>query len=119
MSAQPVPNAGQPAPTNPIRSEYATDPDMIDLVQLFASEMPARVALVRSCWEEKRLNDLKRVAHQLKGAGGGYGFASVGDAAGRLESGVKNALEGRQNTDLESLRKQVDELLDVLNRVTA
>lgn len=119
MSDQPVPNAGQPASTKPIRSEYAADPDMIDLVQLFASEMPTRVALVRSCWEDKRLDDLKRVAHQLKGAGGGYGFSSVGDAAGRLEAGVKRALDGRENSDLESIRKQVDELLDVLNRVTA
>ncbi len=44
----------------------------------------------RRCVEARSFSDLQTLAHQLKGAGGGYGFAQITEAAGRLEQTLKS-----------------------------
>lgn len=116
-SESPTPTPRGSGADVPIRSEFAGDPDMVELVQVFVAEMPKRAEALRSCISDGRLEDLKRAAHQLKGAGGGYGFETVSQVAASLESGVLRALENGGNADIEGLRKQVDDLIDVLKRV--
>jgi histidine phosphotransfer protein HptB len=116
-SESPTPTPRGTGAGAPIRSEFAGDPDMVELVQVFVAEMPRRAEVLRSCISDGRLDDLKRAAHQLKGAGGGYGFDAVTQTAASLESGILRALESGGNADLEGLRKQVDDLIDVLRRV--
>ena len=40
--------------------------------------------------EARSYSDLQTLAHQLKGAGGGYGFAQITEVAGRLEQSLKS-----------------------------
>jgi HPt (histidine-containing phosphotransfer) domain-containing protein len=75
---------------DPIRSIYEDDPDMLEIVREFAAELPDRVADLEGKLEAGRLRELQTLAHQLKGAGGGYGFAQVTDAAGVLEQALKD-----------------------------
>lgn len=74
---------------DPIRSSYESDPDMIEIVCDFARELPARVAKIEELLQACALSELQTLAHQLKGAGGGYGFAQITEVAGRLEQALK------------------------------
>jgi HPt (histidine-containing phosphotransfer) domain-containing protein len=101
--------------TEKLVSQLSGDPDMAELVELFVGEMPERVRLVVEHFEKGQMGELKRVAHQLKGACGGYGFPQVGAAAGELEK----ALAQGAAEDLERVRRRVDELVELCRRVSA
>ncbi len=72
-----------------IRSLYADDPDMKEIIGEFVGRLGAFVgemalALDNNCHEE-----LRRFAHQLKGAGGGYGYQSLTNTARTIEDAAK------------------------------
>lgn len=94
----------------PIFSEFADDPDMTELVEAFVSELPRRVTALAECLEQQQLSELQRLAHQLKGASGGYGFPTLGEAAGRVESMLK------AGGGSETLRAGVEELISLCSR---
>ena len=103
-------------PQSRVRSEYAGDPDMAELVQLFVAELPKRVAAMEAAHREGAMGALTRLAHQMKGAAGGYGFPSLSKVAGRLEAAVKSAPEQRA---LEEAHASLRELVDLCARVVA
>lgn len=75
----------------PVYSSFGTDPDMLDLVQEFVVALPDRAAAIEAATAAQDLETVRRLAHQLKGASGGYGFEAIGQAAASLESSVKAA----------------------------
>jgi HPt (histidine-containing phosphotransfer) domain-containing protein len=105
--------------SNSIVSEFAADPDMTDLVKLFVEEMPQRIGALQESWERGAAADLRRLAHQLKGACGGYGFPQVGLAAGVLESSLAAFGQDAALGGLEGLRGQLDDLIRLCERLTA
>ncbi|MEZ4407848.1 MAG: ATP-binding protein [Polyangiales bacterium] len=88
-----------PASLPPLRSEFADDPDMADLVVTFATELPSRADAMRAALAAGDHDALRTLAHQLKGAAGGYGYPELTDAAAALEDAARRddrpALEGR------------------------
>ncbi len=102
-----------PKPQEPLRSEFAADPEMLELVELYVADMPDRVALLRRHWDAHEAEDVRRIAHQLKGASAGYGFPTVGEAARELEEALKD-----ETQELERLAAEFDALVDVCSRVT-
>ena len=76
-----------------IRSIYENDPDMLELVREFVAELPDRVKSLEGCLEAGDLSQLQTLAHQLKGAGGGYGFPPITEAAAQLEQALKDGGE--------------------------
>ena len=74
----------------PLRSQYENDPDMRDLVREFACGLPGRAAALEELHATRMHAELQRLAHQLKGAGGGYGFAQITEVASRLEQALKS-----------------------------
>lgn len=99
-----------------IRSEFAGDPDMVELVEEFALSMPDRVAAIVSYRDSNDLSGLIHVSHQLKGAGGGYGFTAVSEAAGAAEAALR-ALDSSEQ--LASIQREINDLVDVCQRVRA
>jgi HPt (histidine-containing phosphotransfer) domain-containing protein len=83
---------------------------MAELLDLFLSELPKRVDSVMNAWETRELNTLRRLAHQLKGSCAGYGFPTIGAAAGRVESTAST------NAPLDKLGSEVTELVDLCRR---
>ncbi|MCC5795331.1 MAG: PAS domain S-box protein [Chromatiales bacterium] len=67
-------------------SELADDPEMTDLVTEFAAELAARADRLEQLLDSGSVQELVRLAHQLKGAAGGYGFPSITDAAAHVET---------------------------------
>ncbi len=72
-----------------IASEYADDPDMADIISAFVARLPETIATMRTLLANDDRPELQRQAHQLKGAGGGYGYPAVTEAAKALEAAVK------------------------------
>lgn len=75
----------QAVPSTPIYSSLAVDPDLAEIVEMFVDEMPDRVAAIAEAWTSGDLEHLGRLAHQLKGAAGSYGFDEVTPYAAALE----------------------------------
>ncbi len=77
----------------PIRSIYEDDPDMMEIVVEFVGELPQRVADLECYYEAGETSQLQTLAHQLKGAGGGYGFPQITEAAASLEQALKEGVD--------------------------
>lgn len=97
----------------PLYSTLAADPDLAELVIQFVGEMPGRVDAVRSALDRQSWDELRRLAHQLKGAGGGYGFDPITDSAARLEAAILRAESEA------AIRQVAEELVDRCDRATA
>ena len=94
-------------------SSLAADPDLAELVELFIGELPDRLVQLNRVLEMGNLTDLARFAHQLKGAGGSYGFPQLTPVAAQLERLAKQAA----NED--SLRIALDQLIAVTSQLRA
>ena len=92
----------------PLVSELPDD-DMVELVNMFVEELPEKNKAIIKAIEERNLAILETLAHQLKGAAGGYGFPSISAAAQSLEASA------RQREDSEALLKHTC-TLDILCR---
>ncbi len=77
---------------SPIISEFADDIEMRDVLEAFVSGLPKQIERARAALDGADAEALHRVAHQLKGAAGGYGFMCITDAAALLERSVKEGL---------------------------
>jgi len=101
-------------PSGSIHSEFASDAEMLELVQEFVGELPQRIEELNDAWHEADSESLERLAHQLKGASAGYGFGVLGEAAARLEATIKAA-----DRDLSAVASEFDELVNLCARATA
>ena len=116
LAAPPVePAAAEAAATGGgaavIASDYANDPDMREVIDEFVARLPVQVASIKRMLDEQNLEELRRAVHQMKGAGGGYGFAQITTSAARAEQAVKDG------SSLENIAGQVDELVELVRRV--
>jgi PAS domain S-box-containing protein len=72
-----------------IYSEYADDADLVELVDEFAAGLEADVESMRKVLENGDHDGLRRLAHQMKGAGGSYGYPMLTEAAKAIEEAAK------------------------------
>ncbi len=86
------------------------DEDLAELIQEFVSELPQRIEGMRQALAEQDLTTLQVLAHRLKGAGGGYGYPPITEAAKSLESALK------AEEDMDHLVELIDELAAVCRR---
>ncbi len=96
--------------TEPLFSSLGGDSDLGEIVDLFVEEMPDRVATLLRQLEEADWGELRRTAHQLKGAAGSYGFDPITPYAARLEVAVS------ESEPEEQIRRAVDELVGLCER---
>ncbi|MCC5866939.1 MAG: Hpt domain-containing protein [Gammaproteobacteria bacterium] len=71
-----------------MRSELADDEDMRELIVEFVTGLPARTATMRNLASTNQVEALRAIAHQLKGAGGGYGYPLISQTAASLEHAI-------------------------------
>src|SRR5688500_2289889 len=94
-------------------STLADDPDLGEIVELFVTELPGRIAQLADCLAGGDWETLKRYAHQMKGAAGSYGFHQLTPAAARLETAASLA------EDEQATRAALEELTSLCQRVRA
>ncbi|PQO26630.1 Hpt domain-containing protein [Blastopirellula marina] len=97
--------------TDPLYSDLGDDPDLAEIVEMFVNEMPDRIESMLHCVDQSDWEGLGRIAHQLKGAAGSYGFGQITPFAARLEHDCRN-----QATDAEVI-KAFRELAGVCRRI--
>jgi PAS domain S-box-containing protein len=85
-----------------LRSSYADNPIIAKILPEFVHGADARVETMSAALAEGRLEEVGRLAHQLKGAGGSYGYPSITEAAKALEF---NARDGQLEAAWASLIK--------------
>ena len=64
-------------------------PDRVERIEMFVAELPDRVAELRPALGGRDFETLQRLAHQPKGAAGGYGFPTITEAPKDLERTAK------------------------------
>lgn len=112
-------SASDPGPTpssTPLVSTLSSDPDMAELVQFFVKEIDERITTIQTASQSNDIIGLRTVAHQLKGAGTGYGFEPISQTAGELERLIDETEALEVTSDIQ---RQVDELIDLCRRASA
>ena len=74
-----------------LRSEFAEDPEMAEAIERFQSRLPSQLKMMDEALRHNDYEQLRRLAHQLKGAAGGYGYPSLTDVARTLEVAAETA----------------------------
>ncbi|HEY2587462.1 MAG TPA: ATP-binding protein, partial [Tepidisphaeraceae bacterium] len=116
QSAAPQPTAPASASGgDTLLSQFRDDPDMAAVIQDFVNGLPAQVAKIQGLMEGSNLVELRRTVHQLKGAGGGYGFPQITEFALNAENELKASAADALTADL---RGRVDELVGLIRRVS-
>jgi len=72
-----------------IQSEFDDDPDLADIIDQFTAALPGHVEVMRRAVGHGDHDRLQRLAHQLKGTGGSYGYPALSDLGRRLEDAAK------------------------------
>lgn len=92
-------------------SSLGDDPDLGELVGLFVVEMPDRIAALERAFEAADWGLVARLAHQMKGAAGSYGFEQITPYALRLE------LAARRRDDHFELSIARDQFIGICQRI--
>ncbi|WP_168164178.1 Hpt domain-containing protein [Pirellula sp. SH-Sr6A] len=96
-----------------LHSPLAFDPDFTPVLIEFVSNLRLRDAAIREALRSKDLPSLRRIAHQLKGAFGAYGFPALTNLAADVERLIDSG-EGLRDIAIAS-----DRLLDAMSLVSA
>lgn len=96
--------------TGPIFSTFADDEDFGELLQIFSDSVEERKISLIEANKNKDFEQIKSLAHQLKGAGGGYGFPGLTTVAKDLEEAC---LDENENSIIENL----DRLIAYIDRI--
>ena len=96
-----------------LRSLYADDAEIRDIVVAFVQEMPERVEVGQRAFMRGDMLRLHFWAHQLKGCASGYGFPTISERAAALETAL---IERRSLDEVFTLLLQV---VDHCERATA
>lgn len=95
-----------------VRSAFADDPDFTELIEFFVGALPERHQALQQALAREDYDELRVMAHQLKGAGGGYGFDDLSCLASQLEEACKH-------DQTPEISARVRELLDHIDCIQA
>jgi signal transduction histidine kinase/DNA-binding NarL/FixJ family response regulator len=112
-AAKPAPPSA-PAAGGALISEFLNDPDMTAVIGDFVAGLPAQVSKIQALVDGRDLGELRRAVHQLKGAGGGYGFPQITQFALQAENQLK-ASAGDLTQDVVG---RVNELVELIRCVS-
>lgn len=98
-------------PSEPIYSAFADDSDFRELLEEFAAALPKRRDGLQAAYRAGAFDELRSRAHQLKGAGGGFGFPQLSELAAELEL-------ASQSQDAAELGEKLESIVGYINRIT-
>lgn len=98
------------APGDAVRSAMCDDPDMAAIIVEFAAQLSSRLNDMRQALNNGNWDLLCRMAHNIKGAGGSYGYPLLSEEAGKLESQAKH-------TDIEASTLTLSKMAGLCRRI--
>ena len=93
-----------------LRSTWEADEALQSALKDYVEELPRQVTQILEEHDRNDLDALRRVVHQIRGSGGGYGFDALSTVAGGLETAI---LEKR----LDLMTEHVDKLVNAIRSV--
>jgi HPt (histidine-containing phosphotransfer) domain-containing protein len=84
---------------------------MMPIITEFVDGLPGEVRKITDSLEHNDMASLRRVVHQLRGAGGGYGFDSITGPATKAEELID------ASGDLAIITAEIDSLIKVVRRI--
>ena len=99
----------------PIVSTYINEEGMAEIINIFLDGIPKTITTLEASYASANRADFCKLIHQLKGAGGGYGFAEITTMA----IGIETKLRVPQKEWKEDIQKKMDEFIIILQRVYA
>ena len=96
----------------PLVSELAEDEDLKEIVVQFVDSLHARALRLEEALAENDIETLTRLAHQLRGAGTGFGFPSIT----RAGEAAEEALYGKGAAGVAAARPHLAELVTQCRR---
>jgi signal transduction histidine kinase/ActR/RegA family two-component response regulator/HPt (histidine-containing phosphotransfer) domain-containing protein len=109
-SSAPSDSAPHPA-SEKLYSAMADNPVVAGVLPEFIAELPGEVDRLLSLLRQNDLLELRRAAHQMRGAGGGYGYPAISEAAARAERIIDESGPGEQ------VRSQIESLVRLVRTV--
>jgi len=98
------------ASIGPVRANPEVDDELLELMRDYRAGLPSLTFRIERMWSSRSLDELKTIAHQVKGSAGGYGMPSLSNVAGQFETAL------RQESSMESIQASFQELIDELQR---
>lgn len=77
-------------PRKLVSAVLADEPDIYDLVEEFVDGLTSRIDEFQQAYQQLDWDRLTVLAHQLKGAGGSYGYPDLSALAAAMESCFRN-----------------------------
>lgn len=97
--------------SSPVYSEFSDDPDFEELLEMFVGTIAERREVLEQQYGTGKIEEMRVTAHQLKGAGGGYGFDGLSLVAAELEQACKE-------NDVDRVGETLDSVISYMNRVS-
>ena len=94
-----------------IHSDFSADTDMAVIIGMFVDELPQRIEALQAAASAGDADQVRVLAHQLKGSAGGYGYPRLGAAAALVDQGIK------EGCDANVLRSRIGSLVALAARV--
>ena len=94
----------------PVRSSFYDDEDFLELIEMFVDGIEEKKTILRQASISDQVEELKVLAHQLKGASAGYGFEELSQIAAELEIVCKA-------DDLSGIEEQKEIMLNHMERI--
>jgi len=102
------------AENNTIYSTMNNDPDYNEIIEDFVRGLPGRLQEIEAAINKEAILDLKRLAHQLKGAGGSFGFPTLSDCSEKLETIAESGNSEQLQIHLSELQQICDQMTNGL-----
>jgi len=93
------------------QSTMADDADMKPLIEEYVGGLPTEVGKMFRLLDAGQIEELRRTVHQLKGSGGGYGFARITELATVAELTIK------QKGEIDRVRQELDSLIEYVRGI--
>ena len=102
-ASTPAPAEQPPDEGETMVSQFSDDPEMATILGEFVGRLDGQVEAMRQAYADGQHEELQRLAHRLKGAGGSYGYPLLTDAGKQLEDAVKAGDDGAAKAAIETI----------------
>jgi len=92
---------------------------MVKLIQLFLDDMPERVQTLQTQVEQARLEEIREIAHTIKGVSANLGVMRLEATAGGIEAAARNSESAQTRTLLPQLVLEFEQSEQILRRFVA
>ncbi|MDH5258700.1 MAG: ATP-binding protein, partial [Gammaproteobacteria bacterium] len=86
------------------------EPDLQNLIENYAKSLEITIDKIQSSLEAENIDELKFLAHDLKGSSGGYGFPKLTEKAVQIEHAIKN-------NNIESIKPIINQIRNCCKQI--